>query len=50
MDFLVYLPTPYSMRMIGIDQSQRNENHTIRKVSAPGGEGRRGKEREEEVH
>ena len=32
---LVYLPTPYSIRHIGIDQSTRNRNQTMRNTSAP---------------
>lgn len=35
-DFCVYLPTPYSIRMMGMDHNHRNMNHTIRNTSAPG--------------
>jgi len=34
-DLRVKRPTPYSMRMMGIDHSQRKKAHTIRKASAP---------------
>ena len=34
-DFFVNLPTPYSMRITGMDHNHRNMNHTRIKANAP---------------